>query len=92
MHKLNAGGGCEKKEILRKVRNRVVDIGTAVDFVFLDPTIIHCPVAACQAPVMKPTDVDQESGWGRLRQCSQCFFSFCAFCRRTWYVWWAYFY
>lgn len=50
-----------------------------------DPTIIHCPVAACQAPVMKPTDVDQESGWGRLRQCSQCFFSFCAFCRRTWH-------
>ncbi|KAF8168338.1 hypothetical protein B0H34DRAFT_855092 [Crassisporium funariophilum] len=50
-----------------------------------DPTIVHCPVAVCQAPVSKPADVDTESGWSRLRQCPQCSFSFCAFCRRTWH-------
>jgi len=50
-----------------------------------DPTIVHCPVAVCQAPVSKPTDVDTESGWSRLRQCPRCAFTFCAFCRRTWH-------
>ncbi|TFK41398.1 hypothetical protein BDQ12DRAFT_647377 [Crucibulum laeve] len=50
-----------------------------------DPTIIHCPMSFCQTPVHKPADCDDDSGWGRLRQCSACAFSFCAFCRRTWH-------
>ncbi|KAF8971578.1 hypothetical protein BDZ97DRAFT_1787188 [Flammula alnicola] len=50
-----------------------------------DPTVVHCPVAVCQAPVSKPNDVDTESGWSRLRQCPRCDFTFCAFCRRTWH-------
>ncbi|KAF9560213.1 RWD-domain-containing protein [Agrocybe pediades] len=54
-----------------------------------DPTVVHCPVAVCQAPVPKPTDTDvndnEESGWSRLRQCSRCGYSFCAYCRRTWH-------
>ncbi|KAF9480441.1 RWD-domain-containing protein [Pholiota conissans] len=50
-----------------------------------DPTIIHCPVSVCQAPVSKPKDVDTESGWSRLRQCPLCAFTFCAFCKRTWH-------
>ncbi|CAA7264695.1 unnamed protein product [Cyclocybe aegerita] len=50
-----------------------------------DPTIVHCPVAVCQAPVPKPSDVESESGWNRLRECPRCNFTFCAFCRRTWH-------
>ena len=55
-------------------------------FVIKDPTVVHCPVAVCQAPVPKPSDIDDstESGWSRLRQCSRCGFSFCVFCKRTW--------
>ncbi|KAF9014946.1 hypothetical protein BDQ17DRAFT_1385785 [Cyathus striatus] len=43
-----------------------------------DPTIIH-------SPVPRPTDVDEESGWARLRTCIKCGFSFCSFCCRTWH-------
>ncbi|KJA25945.1 hypothetical protein HYPSUDRAFT_64171 [Hypholoma sublateritium FD-334 SS-4] len=50
-----------------------------------DPTVVHCPVAVCQEPVSKPTDVDTDSGWSRLRQCPRCAFTFCAFCKRTWH-------
>lgn len=50
-----------------------------------DPTIVHCPVDNCQAPVKKPANEDPESGWARFRQCSRCNFTFCAFCRRTWH-------
>jgi len=50
-----------------------------------DPTVVHCPVAVCQAPVPKPSDGDTETGWSRLRQCPRCDFTFCAFCRRTWH-------
>ncbi|KAF8895056.1 RWD domain-containing protein [Gymnopilus junonius] len=50
-----------------------------------DPTVVHCPVAVCQAPVPKPSEADAETGWSRLRQCPRCGFSFCAFCRRTWH-------
>jgi len=49
---------------------------------------VLCPIALCQAPVPKPSDVDvnsTESGWNGLRQCSRCGFSFCAFCKRTWH-------
>lgn len=54
--------------------------------VFLaDPTIIHCPVQVCQTPVPAPAGVSAEDGgWGRLRTCQKCGYSFCAFCRRTW--------
>ncbi|KAH9487157.1 E3 ubiquitin-protein ligase itt1 [Psilocybe cubensis] len=51
-----------------------------------DPTVVHCPVAVCQAPVPKPIDADKETpGWSRLRTCPRCGYSFCAFCRRTWH-------
>lgn len=55
-----------------------------------DPTMIHCPMEYCQEPVTKPTSSiggdDDESGWARLRTCTACGYSFCAFCRRTWSV------
>ena len=59
-----------------------------------DPTMIHCPMEYCQEPVSKPlsdpsripSSDDDESGWARLRTCTACGYSFCAFCRRTWYV------
>ncbi|KAG9314645.1 RWD-domain-containing protein [Chiua virens] len=59
-----------------------------------DPTMIHCPMEYCQEPVTKPqpdtskTNVsdEDESGWARLRTCTACSYSFCAFCRRTWYA------
>jgi len=50
-----------------------------------DPTIIHCPVEQCQTPVSKPAGEDPDSAWDRFRQCPQCSYSFCAFCRRTWH-------
>lgn len=52
-----------------------------------DPTVVHCPIAVCQAPVPKPNDIENstESGWNRLRQCPRCGFSFCVFCKRTWH-------
>lgn len=49
-----------------------------------DPSVIHCPLSFCQAPVSKPKSEDDESGWSRLRICQACGYSFCAFCRRTW--------
>ncbi|KAG6371651.1 hypothetical protein JVT61DRAFT_9365 [Boletus reticuloceps] len=53
-----------------------------------DPTMIHCPMEYCQEPVPKPesdasrVDVsdEDESGWARLRTCTACDYSFCAFC------------
>ncbi|KAH0838584.1 hypothetical protein J3R83DRAFT_6905 [Lanmaoa asiatica] len=58
-----------------------------------DPTMIHCPMEYCQEPVPKPksdTSIiggsdEDESGWARLRTCTTCEYSFCAFCRRTWH-------
>jgi len=52
-----------------------------------DPTVVHCPIAVCQAPIPKPSDIDNstESGWNGLRECSRCGFSFCVFCKRTWH-------
>ncbi|GLB36376.1 putative RWD [Lyophyllum shimeji] len=50
-----------------------------------DPSIVHCPMAFCQTPIPKPAEVEDGSGWGRLRSCPACSFSFCAFCRRTWH-------
>lgn len=53
-----------------------------------DPRVVICPLAFCQAPVLPPPSAtdhgDSEDGWARLRSCSTCGYSFCAFCRRTW--------
>ncbi|KAG5341372.1 hypothetical protein C0989_011083 [Termitomyces sp. Mn162] len=50
-----------------------------------DPSVIHCPMAFCQTPVLKPTGVEEGTGWEYLRSCPGCSFSFCALCRRTWH-------
>ncbi|KAK7694417.1 hypothetical protein QCA50_001603 [Cerrena zonata] len=50
-----------------------------------DPSIVHCPVSFCQAPVGKSQDAEEGSGWERLRECQDCGFSFCAYCKRTWH-------
>ncbi|KZV77620.1 RWD-domain-containing protein [Peniophora sp. CONT] len=51
-----------------------------------DPQTVHCPMALCQTPIPKPTDlVDDGSGWERLRTCPACNYSFCSFCKRTWH-------
>lgn len=50
-----------------------------------DPTIVHCPIPTCQAPVPKPQpDPKDSSGWDRFRTCPECDFSFCSFCKHTW--------
>jgi len=50
-----------------------------------DPSIIHCPMSFCQKAVPKPQNVEEGSGWERLRTCLDCGYSFCAYCRRTWH-------
>jgi len=50
-----------------------------------DPSVIHCPISFCQAPVPKPSNAEENSGWDRLRTCPDCGYSFCAYCRRTWH-------
>ncbi|KAJ7139888.1 hypothetical protein C8R44DRAFT_660565 [Mycena epipterygia] len=47
-----------------------------------DPTLVHCPMAYCQAPVPKPPESEEGD---RLRICPACSFSFCGFCKRTWH-------
>jgi len=49
-----------------------------------DPTIVHCLMAFCQAPIKKP-EADPESGWAKLRICLSCGYSFCSECRKTWH-------
>jgi len=49
-----------------------------------DPTIVHCPLSFCQAPVPKPQGIGEESSWSRLRICPSCGYSFCSFCSKTW--------
>ncbi|KAJ6604415.1 hypothetical protein DFH09DRAFT_1122621 [Mycena vulgaris] len=50
-----------------------------------DPSLVHCPMAFCQAPVPKPPDSESDARGDRLRICSACSFSFCGFCKRTWH-------
>ncbi|TIA91449.1 hypothetical protein E3P99_01091 [Wallemia hederae] len=50
-----------------------------------DPRTVHCPL--CQTAVMRPTENTGESDEGaqRLRVCSQCGFTFCCYCRKTYH-------
>jgi E3 ubiquitin-protein ligase RNF14 len=73
----------EKKDI-EKGKFRVDPWHNASNNATPDPSIIHCPMTFCQAPVPRPKD-SGGAGWERLRSCSACSLSFCAFCRRTWY-------
>ncbi|KAI5992155.1 hypothetical protein EDD15DRAFT_2168501 [Pisolithus albus] len=54
-----------------------------------DPTTVHCPMEYCQEPVPRATTAaiieDDESTWGRLRECHSCGYSFCSVCKRTWH-------
>ncbi|KAH9921958.1 uncharacterized protein BXZ73DRAFT_51599 [Epithele typhae] len=50
-----------------------------------DPTLVHCPMAMCQTPVPRQANVEEDSPWARLRTCSNCGYSFCAYCKRTWH-------
>ena len=36
-----------------------------------DPTCVNCPMEFCQAPVPKPSNAQDDNGWGRLRSCAQ---------------------
>ena len=49
-----------------------------------DPTLVHCPM--CQTAVPRQPGVEDGSSWERLRTCSGCSYSFCAYCKRTWCV------
>ncbi len=55
-----------------------------LDLGIADPSIVHCPLSFCQAPVLKPDDAEEGTGWERLRTCQECGYSFCVYCRRTW--------
>jgi len=50
-----------------------------------DPTMVYCPLPFCQNPVPLIDNVEEGSGWERLRTCPECGFSFCACCKRTWH-------
>ncbi|KAH9947647.1 hypothetical protein B0H21DRAFT_708269 [Amylocystis lapponica] len=50
-----------------------------------DPFIIHCPMSFCQRPIPKPQNIEEGSGWERLRTCPGCEYSFCAYCKCTWH-------
>ncbi|KAI0735402.1 RWD-domain-containing protein [Earliella scabrosa] len=50
-----------------------------------DPTLVHCPMPLCQTPVPKAQNVEEGSSWERLRICSTCGYSFCAYCKRSWH-------
>ncbi|KAI0296600.1 hypothetical protein BC826DRAFT_908281 [Russula brevipes] len=50
------------------------------------PSIVLCPISLCQTPVPRPlADVQDETGWVRLRTCPSCNYSFCSICKRTWH-------
>ena len=51
-----------------------------------DPTLVYCPLDMCHTPIPRPLDVDEDSPWERLRTCPSCSYSFCVYCKRTWYV------
>jgi len=74
----------EKKELEKGML--LVGVCFGADIGVTDPTVVHCPMGFCQHPVKKPAQVESGSGWERLRTCTACDYSFCAYCRRTWYV------
>lgn len=52
-----------------------------------DPTFTFCPIASCEAPVPAPPASESTGDrWSRYRSCPACSFSFCLFCRLTWFV------
>lgn len=73
-------GKCSEVVACDKVVNKLNKSG------HLDPTMVYCPLAFCQTAVPKPPNIEEGSGWERLRTCPECDFSFCTFCSRTWYV------
>ncbi|KAI0824126.1 RWD-domain-containing protein [Trametes gibbosa] len=50
-----------------------------------DPTLVHCPMPLCQTPVPRGANVEEGSAWERLRTCTECGYSFCSYCKRTWH-------
>ncbi|KAF8332798.1 uncharacterized protein EI90DRAFT_3054460 [Cantharellus anzutake] len=60
-----------------------------------DPSIVHCPLQFCQAPVRPPASANDHSpgeelsaysiGWFKFRMCEGCGYSFCVFCRKSWH-------
>lgn len=46
-----------------------------------DPSAIACPRLPCQAPVLR----NPNEAYAKLRECQECGFNFCAFCRRTYH-------
>ncbi|KAH6908859.1 hypothetical protein BKA70DRAFT_254278 [Coprinopsis sp. MPI-PUGE-AT-0042] len=50
-----------------------------------DPTIVYCPVVACQEPVEAPETRPQGSQWPSFRQCQRCSFAFCVICLGSWH-------
>ena len=72
----------EKRELEKGISS--IYARFSIDISIADPTIVHCPMGFCQHPVKKPTQVENGSGWERLRTCTACGYSFCAYCRRTW--------
>lgn len=55
-----------------------------IDPALIDPTLVHCPMPLCQTPVPRAQNTEEGSPWERLRTCSTCGYSFCAYCKRTW--------
>lgn len=59
-----------------------------------DPTLVYCPVAACQSPcpggqrnndLDSVDDVMMRRQYISLRSCDSCGFSFCILCKRAWH-------
>jgi E3 ubiquitin-protein ligase RNF14 len=52
-----------------------------------DPSVTYCPNTFCESAVPAPAGLQaEEAAWNWLRTCARCNFSFCALCRRSWFV------
>lgn len=82
----------EMAETQARIRKRYVNRrsikSVPTEQVSLDPSTVYCPLEFCQeaVPGATGTEDDEKSGWRRLRMCNSCGYSFCSFCKRTWYV------
>lgn len=83
--KYGGGNGYDRKGCLREVR-LFTRFQLHMFILRVDPGMVHCPLSVCQTPVPKPGNVEEDSGWDRLRTCPQCDYSFCVYCKRTWCV------